>query len=80
VATVRFPAAGAWRPGWPSRAATSVLADEACAIAAPRKPRGYYDPETARFPVGVVAVTPVIASHCEATRAACRHSVRACRG
>jgi hypothetical protein len=31
------------------------------------------------FPVGAAAVSPVIASRCEATRAARRRSVRACR-
>jgi hypothetical protein len=40
VVAARFPAAGAWRPGRPSRAATSALADEVCTIAALRKPRG----------------------------------------
>jgi hypothetical protein len=79
VVAARFPAVGAWRPGRPSCAATSALADEARAIAAPRKPRGNRGPETAHFPVGAVAVMLVIASHCEATRAARRRSARACR-
>jgi hypothetical protein len=40
VVAARFLAAGIWRPGRLLRAAMSVLADETCAIAAPRKPRG----------------------------------------
>jgi hypothetical protein len=79
VVAARFLAAGAWRPGRPSRAATSALADEACAIAAPRKPRRNRGPETTRSPIGAVAVMPVIASHCEAMRAARCRSIRACR-
>jgi hypothetical protein len=81
VVAVRFPAAGTWRPGRPPRAATSMLADEACAIAAPRKPRGDRGPETARPPppLGTVAVSPVIASRWKATRTTRCHSVRAYR-
>jgi hypothetical protein len=48
VVAVRFPAAGTGWPGRPPRAATSALVDEACAIAAPRKPRENRGPETAR--------------------------------
>jgi hypothetical protein len=48
---VRFPAAGTRRPGRLSRAATSALANEARAIAAPRKSRGNRGPETARPPL-----------------------------
>jgi hypothetical protein len=40
---------------------------------------GNRGPETACSPVRAVAVMLVIASRCEATRAASRHSVRACR-
>jgi hypothetical protein len=47
VEAARFLAAGIWRPGRLLRAATSVLADEACTIAAPRKPRGNLGPKTA---------------------------------
>jgi hypothetical protein len=44
VVAARFLAAGIWRPGRLLRAAMSVLADETCAIAAPRKPRGKRTP------------------------------------
>jgi hypothetical protein len=50
VEAARSLAAGIWRLGRLLRAATSVLADEACAIAAPRKPSGNCGPETARPP------------------------------
>jgi hypothetical protein len=61
------------------RAATSVLADEAYAIAALRMPRGNCGSRTARSPTGAVAISPVVTSRCEATRAARRCSIRACR-
>jgi hypothetical protein len=66
VVAARFPATGTRRPGQPSCAATSMLADEACAIVAPRKTSGIHDPENAP-PVRVVAVMPVIVSRCEVT-------------
>jgi hypothetical protein len=56
-----------------------VLADEAYAIAALRMPWGNYDSGTACSPVGATVVASVGASHCEATRAARRHSIHACR-
>jgi hypothetical protein len=55
-----------------------VLADEAYAIAALRMPWGNRGSGTARSPTGAV-VSPAGASHCEATRAAQRRSIRACR-
>jgi hypothetical protein len=42
-------------------------------------PMGNRGPETERSPVGAAFVSPVGASRCEATRAACRCSARACR-
>jgi hypothetical protein len=56
-----------------------VLAEAAYAVVAPRKPRGNRGPETVRPPAGAAAVSLVVASRCEATHAACRRSVRACR-
>jgi hypothetical protein len=50
VVAATFLAAGAWRLGRLPPAATSVLADEACTIATPRKPRGNRGPETAHPP------------------------------
>jgi hypothetical protein len=61
------------------RAATLVLADEAYAIAALRMPWGDRGSETARSPVGVVAFSLTDVSRCEATCAARRRSIRACR-
>jgi hypothetical protein len=46
---------------------------------APRRPMGKRGPETERSPAGAAVVVLVGASHCEATRAACRCSDRACR-
>jgi hypothetical protein len=40
---------------------------------------GKRGPETERSPAGVAVVSPVSVSRREATRAACRCSVRACR-
>jgi hypothetical protein len=74
-----FPTAGTWRTGRALRTATSVLAEVTYAIVVPRRPMGKHGPETERSPVGAVAVSPVVASCCEATRAARRRSVRACR-
>jgi hypothetical protein len=79
VVAVRFLAARGWRPGRPSRAATSVLVEEAYAIAALRMPWGNCGSGTARSPAGAVATPPVVASRCEATRTARRRSIRACR-
>jgi hypothetical protein len=73
-----FLTAGAWRLGRALRAAASVLAEAMYAVVAPRRPMGHHGPETERSPVGAVAVSPVVASRCEATRAARRRSVRAC--
>jgi hypothetical protein len=50
VVAVRFLAAGTWRLGRPLRATTSVLADEAYAIAALRMPRGNCSSGTVRPP------------------------------
>jgi hypothetical protein len=66
-------------PGRSSYAATSVLADEAYAIAALRMPWGNHGSGTARSPTGAVAVSPAGASRCEATHTARRCSIRACR-
>jgi hypothetical protein len=67
VVAVRILAAGTWRLGRPPRAATSVLADEAYAIAVLRMLRGNCGLGTARSPVGVVTISPVVGSRCEAT-------------
>jgi hypothetical protein len=56
-----------------------VLALATYAAVAPRSPIGKRGPETERSPAGAAAVSPVGASHCEATRAACRRSDRAYR-
>jgi hypothetical protein len=56
-----------------------VLAEATYAIVAPRRPMGKRGPETERSPVGAAVVSPVVASRCEATRAARRRSVCACR-
>jgi predicted branched-subunit amino acid permease len=77
VEAMRFLTARRWWPGRSSYAATSVLADEAYAVAALRIPRGNRGSGTARSSVGVVAVSLVGASRCEATRAARCRSIRA---
>jgi hypothetical protein len=68
-----------WRPWRTLRVTASVLAEATYAVVAPRRPMGKRGPETERSPVGAVVVSPVVASRCEATRAARRRSVRACR-
>jgi hypothetical protein len=79
VGALRFPTVGTWRLGQPLRAAASVLEEATYAVVAPRRPRGNCSPETARSPVGAIAVSPVIASRCEATSVARQRSIRACR-
>jgi hypothetical protein len=70
--------AGTWRPGRTLHVAASVLAEAMYAVVAPRIPMGKRGPETERSHVGAAAISPVIASRCEATRAGRRRSVRAC--
>jgi hypothetical protein len=72
-------AAGIWRPKRTLRVAALVLAEATYAVVAPRRPMGKRGPETVRSPAGAAVVSPVSASRCEATRAACRRSDRACR-
>jgi hypothetical protein len=72
-------AAGTWWLGRALRVAAWVLAEATYTVVVPRRPMGNRGPETERSPVGAVVVSPVGASHCEATRAAHRCSVRACR-
>jgi hypothetical protein len=79
VVAMRFLAARRWWPGRSSNAATLVLADEAYAFAALRMPSGNCGSGTARSPAGAVVVASVGASRCEATRAARRRYIRACR-
>jgi hypothetical protein len=79
VEALGFPTAEAWRIGRAPRAAALVLAEVTYAIVAPRRLMGNRGPETEGHPVGAVAVSPVVASRCEATRASRRCSVRACR-
>jgi hypothetical protein len=71
--------AGIWRPGRTLRVAASVLAEATYAVVVPRRPMGKHGLATERSHVGVAAVSPVVASRCEVTRAARRHSVHACR-
>jgi hypothetical protein len=68
-----------WRPGGTLRSIVLTLALATYAAVAPRRPMGKRGPETEHSPAGVATVSPVSASRCEATRAACRRSVRACR-
>jgi hypothetical protein len=56
-----------------------ALALATYAAVAPHRPIGKLGPEIERSPAGAAVVSPVGASHCEATRAACRRSDRACR-
>jgi hypothetical protein len=56
-----------------------VLADEVYAVAALRIPWGNRGSGTTRSPVGATVVALVGASHCDATCAARRHSIRAWR-
>jgi hypothetical protein len=72
-------AAGTWRPGRALRVAALALAEATYVIIAPRKPMGKHGPETERSPVGVAVVSLVSASRCDAMRAKCRRSDRACR-
>jgi hypothetical protein len=69
--------AGTWWSERTPRVAASVLAEATYAIVAPRSPMGKRGPDTERSPVGAATVSPVVASRCEATRAARRRSVRA---
>jgi hypothetical protein len=68
-----------WRLGRALRVAASVLAEVTYVVVAPCRPRGNRGPETVRSPVGAAAVSPVVASCCEASHTARRRSVRACR-
>jgi hypothetical protein len=68
-----------WRPGGTLRIAALVLAEATYAVVAPRRLIGKRGPETERSPAGAAVVSPVSASRCEATRAACRRSDRAYR-
>jgi hypothetical protein len=61
------------------RVGALASAEATYAIVAPRRPMGKRGPETERSPAGAAVVSPMSASRCEATRAACRRSVRACR-
>jgi hypothetical protein len=70
VVAMRLLAAKRWWPGRSSYAATSVLVDEAYAIAALRLPWGNRGSGTARSPAGTVAVSLAGTSHCEVTHAA----------
>jgi hypothetical protein len=72
-------ATGTWRPGQALRAAASALVEATYAVVAPRRPMGKRGPDTESSPVGAAVIPPVSASPCEATRAACRRSDRACR-
>jgi hypothetical protein len=74
-----FLTAGTWRLGRALRATASVLAEATYAEVVPRRPRGNRGPETEHSSVEEIAVSAVSASRCEATRAARRRSVRACR-
>jgi hypothetical protein len=67
-----------WRAGGALRAAAPVLAEVTYAVFAPRRPRGNRGPETERSPVGAAVVSSVDTLRCDAARAACRRSVRAC--
>jgi hypothetical protein len=60
-----------WRPGGTLRIVVLALALATYAAVAPRRPIGKCGPETERSPVGAAVVSPVSASRCEATRAAC---------
>jgi hypothetical protein len=79
VEALGFTTARTRRPGQPLRATTSVLAEATYAVVVPRKSRGNRGLETVRSLTRASAVSPVIASRCEATRATHRCSVRACR-
>jgi hypothetical protein len=68
-----------WRPEGTLRIAVLTLAEAVYAVVAPRRPIGTRGPETERSPAGAAVISPVSASHCEATRAACQRSDRACR-
>jgi hypothetical protein len=68
-----------WLPGRTLRIVVLTLAEGTYAVVAPRRPIGKRGPETERSPTGVAVVSLVSTSRCDATRAACRHSDRACR-
>jgi hypothetical protein len=72
-------AVGTWRPGRTLRVAVLVLTEATYAVAAPRRPMGKRGPETERSLAGAAIVSLEGTSRCEATRAARRRSVRACR-
>jgi hypothetical protein len=78
-AVVGLVVGGGWRPGRSSYAATSVMADEAYTITALRMLWGKCGSGTMRSPAGAVAISPVGASRCKATRTAQRRSICACR-
>jgi hypothetical protein len=71
-------AIGTWRPGQILRIAALALADVTYTVVVPRGPMGKRGPETERFLAGAAVVSLQGASRCEATRAACQCSVRAC--
>jgi hypothetical protein len=77
VEAMRFLTAKRWWPGRSSYAATSVLADEAYAIAVLRIPWGNRGSGIAHPSVGAAAVSLVGVSCCEVTLAARRRSIRA---
>jgi hypothetical protein len=77
VVAMRFLTARRWWPGRSSYTTTSVLADEAYAVAALRILWGNHGLGTTRSPTGATAVSLAGASRCEATRAARRHPIRA---
>jgi hypothetical protein len=72
-------AAGTWRPGRTMRVAALVLTEATYAVVVPRRLMGKRGPQTERSPARAAVVSPEGASRCEATRATCQHSVRACR-
>jgi hypothetical protein len=74
-----FLTARRWCPGRSSYAATSVLANKVYVVAALRIPWGNRGSGTTRSPAGVVAVSVMGVSRCEATRAARRRSSQAYR-
>jgi hypothetical protein len=76
---MRFLTARRWWPGRSSYDATSVLADEAYAVAVLCIPWGNRGSGIVCSLAGAVAVSLMGVSRCEATRAARRRSIRACR-
>jgi hypothetical protein len=79
VVVMRFLAARRWWPGRSSYAATSVLEDEAYAVAALHMPWVNRGSGTACSPVSAVVVALMGVSRCEATRTTRRRSICAWR-